>query len=101
MTLSENTCEFKLAEPPSDCIQSVKFGPSNSQFLLAASWDCHVRLYDIYKNKLKTQYKHSSPVFDCAFQVSHIPPCSLLFIDLFSGPKPCLEWWTRQSSKSL
>ncbi|XP_015786893.1 mitotic checkpoint protein BUB3 [Tetranychus urticae] len=71
MTLSESNNEFKLTSPPEDCIQSVKFGLNSSQFLLAASWDTTVRLYDISVNKLKTQYKHNSPVLDCAFQDSN------------------------------
>ncbi|XP_074595895.1 mitotic checkpoint protein Bub3 [Brevipalpus obovatus] len=68
MTLSENTSEIRLENPPTDCIQSVKYGPTNSRFLIAASWDCTVRLYDTFTNKLKCEHKHGNPVLDCAFQ---------------------------------
>lgn len=60
--------EFRLTNPPIDCIQSVKFGQADSQHLLAASWDCTVRLYDVKANQLKTQYTHDGPVLDAAFQ---------------------------------
>ncbi|RWS06597.1 mitotic checkpoint protein BUB3-like protein [Dinothrombium tinctorium] len=68
MTLSETTNEFKLEQCPSDCVQSVKFGLNNSQYLLAASWDSSLRLYDIYNNKLRSKFHHNSPILDCAFQ---------------------------------
>lgn len=67
MALLDN--EFKLENPPSDCIQSVKFGKYSNQFLLAASWDATVRLYDIFNNKLCSKFDHVAPVLDCAFQV--------------------------------
>ena len=69
MTLLDSINEFKLENPPSDCIQNVKFGKNSNQFLLAASWDCTVRLYDIYSKKLCSKFDHPSPVLDCAFQV--------------------------------
>ena len=57
--------EFVLDNPPTDAISSVRFGPKNSQFLLASSWDCQVRLYDVEANKLKGIYKHQMAVLDC------------------------------------
>ena len=72
MTLSDNPNEFKLDNAPTDCIQSVKFGLSSNQYLIAASWDCTVRLYDITNNTFRCKYTHQSPVLDCAFQVSSI-----------------------------
>ena len=68
MTLSDAPNEFKLVEPPTDCIQSVKFGPQSNNLLLAASWDCTVRLYDITQNRLNLKYSHAGPVLDAAFQ---------------------------------
>lgn len=62
------TNEFKLDQAPIDCIQSVKFGQVDNQHLLAASWDCTVRLYDVNDNQLRIQYRHDAPVFDAAFQ---------------------------------
>lgn len=73
MTLSESPNEFKLENPPSDCVQSVKFSPSpNTHHLLAASWDSSVRLYDVDSNTLKSKYNHTAPVLDCAFESNNI-----------------------------
>lgn len=69
MTLLDSTNEIKLDNAPTDCIQSVKFGKNSSnQFLVSASWDFTVRLYDIYNNKLCAKYTHPAPVLDCALQ---------------------------------
>lgn len=60
--------EFTLSNPPADCIQSVKFGQIDNQHILAASWDCSVRLYDVKANQPIVQYNHDGPVFDAVFQ---------------------------------
>lgn len=60
--------EHKLANAPTDCIQSVKFGQTDNHHLLAASWDCTVRLYDVGANELRAQYTHDAPVLDASFQ---------------------------------
>lgn len=67
--MSESRMEYRLKNTPGDCIQSVKFGPSSSQFLLVASWDKSVRLFDVVNNNMRLQYQHSGPVLDCCFQV--------------------------------
>lgn len=67
--MSENRSEFKLKNGPDDGISAVRFGPSSSQFLLASSWDSHVRLYDVVSNSLRLKYSHGGrPVLACAFQ---------------------------------
>ena len=67
--MSENRSEFKLKNGPDDGISAVRFGPSSSQFLLASSWDSHVRLYDVVSNSLRLKYSHGGrPVLSCAFQ---------------------------------
>lgn len=63
-----SSSEFKLDNPPTDCIQRVKFNPTDNNNLLTASWDSKVRLYDISVNKIKAQYEHDGPVLDVAFQ---------------------------------
>ncbi|KAG1659361.1 Mitotic checkpoint protein BUB3 [Nymphon striatum] len=68
MTLGDTPNEFKLDNPPTDGVSSVKFGPTSAQFLLVASWDTSVRLYDISNNKTRLQYNHSAAVLDCCFQ---------------------------------
>lgn len=60
--------EYKLNDPPTDLIQSIKFGQVDSRHLLTASWDCSVRLYDINANQMRVSYNHGGPVLDCAFQ---------------------------------
>ncbi|XP_013772382.1 mitotic checkpoint protein BUB3-like [Limulus polyphemus] len=64
----ETPNEYKLENPPTDCVSSVKFGPNSNQFLLASSWDCSVRLYDVISNTMRLKYNHSGPVLDCCFQ---------------------------------
>ena len=73
--------EFKLNNPPEDGVSAVKFGPNSSQFLLASSWDCSVRLYDVNTNNMRLKYEHNASVLDCCFtvstctSVSHISQC--------------------------
>lgn len=69
MTLSDTIDEFKLNEPPTDCIQCVKFGKHSNQYLLTASWDNTMRVYDIINNKHLLKFDHPAPVLDCVFQV--------------------------------
>ena len=59
--------ELKLNSPPDDGISAVKFGPTSSQFLLVASWDNTVRLYDVVANTQRLKYSHAAPVLDCCF----------------------------------
>lgn len=60
--------EYRLSNPPIDCIQSVKFGQKNNDHLLTASWDHTVRLYNVRENQLKTQYRHDGPVLDATLE---------------------------------
>lgn len=64
--------EYKLNDPPTDCIQSIKFGQVDNQHLLAASWDGTVRLYDVRANQIRVQYTHDAPVLDAAFQGNNV-----------------------------
>lgn len=66
----DTTNEFKFENCASDCIQTVKFGKQSNQYLLSASWDCTVGLYDVVNRKSCAKFDHSAPVLDCAFQVS-------------------------------
>lgn len=72
MALNYEPHELKLENPPTDCIQSVKFGQVDNDHLLTASWDCTVRLYDVKANQLKLQYTHEAPVLDATFQGNNI-----------------------------
>lgn len=67
--MMDKKTEIQLANAPTDCISSVKFGPNSSQFLLVSSWDCSVRLYDTVNNTTRQKFLHEAPVLDCAFQV--------------------------------
>jgi len=58
----------KLQHPPLDCISRVRFAPAPSgQHLLVASWDAHVRLYDVAANSLTGLHKFELPVLDSCF----------------------------------
>uniref|UniRef100_A0AAG5DQP1 Mitotic checkpoint protein BUB3 n=1 Tax=Anopheles atroparvus TaxID=41427 RepID=A0AAG5DQP1_ANOAO len=59
--------ETQILNPPGDVISAVKFSPQANKFLLVASWDASVRLYDVVSNSLRHTFFHSSPVLDCAF----------------------------------
>lgn len=61
------TNEYQLTDSPTEGISSVAFSPTTSQFLLASSWDCSVRLYDISSDKTRFRYDHNSPVLDACF----------------------------------
>lgn len=84
MTLLDSINEFKLDNPPTDCIQNVKFGKHNNQFLITASWDSTVRLYDIFNKKMCYKFDHPTPVLDCAFQVCLFFLKYFEFLSLFS-----------------
>lgn len=65
---AESRTEYKLKSPPEDGVTKATFGPNSAQFLLVASWDKKVRLYDIVSNEQRCAYSHSMPVLDCVFQ---------------------------------
>ena len=72
--------ESKLSNCPTDGISAVKFAPTTAQFLLASSWDCTVRLYDVVENTQRFKYSHPTPVLDCCFSVSPSQAEDLLVI---------------------
>mmetsp|Transcript_44978 Transcript_44978/g.101183 ORF Transcript_44978/g.101183 Transcript_44978/m.101183 type:complete len:329 (+) Transcript_44978:104-1090(+) len=58
----------KLANPPLDCISRIRFAPQKgSNHLLVASWDAHVRLYDVSTGLLTGMHKQAAAVLDCCF----------------------------------
>lgn len=59
--------EFELARPPTDTISSMKFSPTSANFLLAASWDSNLRLYDVANNSLRATFNQGTPILDCCF----------------------------------
>lgn len=65
--MDHNHNEFRLHDPPDDCVSSVAYA-QDSRHLLTASWDCSVRLYDTRANQLRARYYHEAPVLDVAFQ---------------------------------
>ena len=87
MTTLDPISECKLPNGPEDCIQSVKFGKSSNQYLLAASWDGTVRLYDVYNRNLCSKYEQQYPMLDCAFQVCLCQDKStyIVLIDIDTG----------------
>jgi cell cycle arrest protein BUB3 len=63
---SNNSTEIELHPAPSDGITSLHI--TDNKFLLASSWDSHVRLYDLQSKTLKSTYQHKAGVLDCCFQ---------------------------------
>ena len=61
------------------------------QFLLASSWDKHVRLYDVVNNNLRVKYAHQHPVLCCAFQVRTVCRSTNL--------KASLWFWTKDAAE--
>jgi cell cycle arrest protein BUB3 len=58
--------EVQLSDPPSDGVSAVRFSPGG-EFVVAASWDTSVRLYDVAFNGLKSRYHHKAAVLDACF----------------------------------
>lgn len=99
--------EFKLADPPTDTISSLKFSPTSSNFLLAASWDSNLRLYDVGSNELKSTFEKNAAVLDCCFtDATHGYSCGLdrkingidfntgdeSLLGYHEGPVKCIEY---------
>ncbi|KAI0983995.1 hypothetical protein GJ496_004027 [Pomphorhynchus laevis] len=84
---------FQIKDPPTDGITKVIFGGNFAQFLLASSWDCKVRLYEVNKNAIRFEYSHDLPVLDC---------CLLDNVYAFSGGLDCtLKMFDFNSQKEL
>lgn len=73
-----DSSEIKLKSLPEDGITAVRFSSSSSPFLLVASWDCTVRLYDCIANNQRFKYAHDRSVLDVCFQVTD----QLIFINI-------------------
>lgn len=60
--------QFKLSNAPNDTISAVHFQPGGAaQYLVASSWDCKVRLYDVISGGQRTFFEHASPVLTSCF----------------------------------
>ncbi|VDQ09884.1 unnamed protein product [Trichobilharzia regenti] len=64
--------QYKLSSLPTDGITAVRFQPGKAtpQFLVASSWDCTVRVYDVASGSQRYIYQHSTPVLDTTFSDS-------------------------------
>jgi WD40 repeat protein len=58
--------EVELNEPPKDGISNLVFSPTG-HLLLAASWDCSIRVYDTNSNGLNHLSFSKAPVLDACF----------------------------------
>jgi len=63
----EKANETCLKNSPTDTISSIKFSPATSNFLLAASWDSTLRLYDVTNNLQRHCFNEGGAVLDCCF----------------------------------
>eukprot|EP00808_Paulinella_micropora_P015396 g6005.t1 len=65
-TSAQMSTQLELAAPPTDGISAIKFA-NHSNFLLVASWDKGVRMYDAEKNALRHRYDQKAAVLDVCF----------------------------------
>ncbi|TNN19698.1 Mitotic checkpoint protein isoform 2 [Schistosoma japonicum] len=67
--LTTTVDQYKLSSLPTDGVTSVRFQPGKAapQFLVASSWDCTVRIYDVASGSQRLYYQHSTPVLDTTF----------------------------------
>lgn len=66
--LVTTSAQVKLTNPPADTISAVHFQPGRAaQFVLASSWDCTVRLYDVTSATQRCSYDHETPVLSSCF----------------------------------
>jgi WD40 repeat protein len=68
--------EYRLLSPPNDGISHMQFSPStDSKLLIASSWDCTVRVYDVgtsTQNFERANWTHNSAALCCSFLVIFI-----------------------------
>ena len=100
-----------LPKAPADGITVLRFSPV-VDVLLVASWDSHLRLYDVQGEKQLASLKLSTPILDCNFKdegtalsagldgqvLSHdfnreVPP---MLLGNHQKPIKCVEYCTRE-----
>lgn len=54
-------------EGPSDTVSSLHFSPDNPVYLLASSWDGHLRLFDTNTRAVIRDFEERAPVLDAVF----------------------------------
>lgn len=64
--------DFEVASPPDDSISSLAFSPASIQqnFLVAGSWDCNVRCWEVEqsgKTVPKSMQSMGGPILDVAW----------------------------------
>lgn len=64
--------EYILSSPPEDGISCVKFCPWKENLLLATSWDCTARIYDVEKNTVLKKFTLAAPVLDAAWVAANM-----------------------------
>lgn len=52
---------------PSDTVSALVFSPDNPLYLLAASWDAHLRLFDVRSGAVVRDFTERAPILDAAF----------------------------------
>lgn len=74
--------DFEVVSPPDDSISSLKFSPASLQqnFLVAGSWDCNVRCWEVEqsgKTVPKSIQSMAAPILDVCWS-----DVSLFLIDI-------------------
>lgn len=64
--------DMEVPSPPDDTVTCLRFSPAQlpqSTYLVATSWDHHVRCWEVTSNSItpKAQQSHSGPVLDAAW----------------------------------
>jgi len=80
--------DYEVIFPPDDTISCMEFSPpsiTNNNFLIAGSWDNHVRCWEIgkagYESIPKQLQSMTAPVLDVAWSdVGQIPLCFVFFM---------------------
>lgn len=78
--------DFEIVSPPDDSISCLAFSPAAipQNFLIAGSWDNHVRCWEIDqtgKSIPKSQQTMQGPVLDVAW--ADVTTCSAMLIKLY------------------
>ena len=65
--MSSQDNELRLYHSPTDSISSLSFN-SNGSHLLCSSWDSKLRVYDVDKLEVSTDFQSHAPLLDAVYE---------------------------------
>lgn len=91
---------------PTDVVSSLSFSPYNPAYLLASSWDGHLRLFDVNSHAIVRDFAERTPILDALFiteslVVSASIDGGLRYYDLQSGGMQHKQIVHQQAIRSL